>query len=141
MFARESSCWLANEPTDAREFTRESKTEGRPDVAADEALANRVRGALASDLSVEERKMFGGIAFMVRGKMCVTVGMDRLMFRIDPAIHDTAAARKGCRTVVMKGREYRGYVHVDAEAVRSERELKRWIRLALDYNQKLVLDS
>ncbi len=110
-------------------------------MAANESLANRVRGALAPNLSVEEKRMFGGIAFIVRGKMCVTVGADGFMFRIDPAIHDTVAARKGCRTVVMKGREYKGYVHVDAQAVRSERELNRWIGLALDYNRKLLLHS
>lgn len=79
--------------------------------------------------------MFGGIAFMVRGKMCVTVGKDRIMCRIDPAIHDAALERKGCRTVVMKGREYRGYVHVDANAVRAESELNYWIGLALAYNK------
>lgn len=72
---------------------------------------------------------------MVRGKMCVTVGRDRIMCRIDPAIHDAALERKGCRTVVMKGREYRGYVHVDANAVSAESELNYWIGLALAYNK------
>lgn len=110
-------------------------------MAANESLANRVRAVLAPNLSVEEKQMFGGIAFMVRGKMCVTVGTDRLMFRIDPTIHDTVAVRKSCRTVVMKGREYRGYVHVDEQVVRSERELNRWIGLALDYNRKLLMHS
>jgi TfoX/Sxy family transcriptional regulator of competence genes len=80
--------------------------------------------------------MFGGVAFMVRGKMCVTVGKDRIMCRIDPAIHDDVLGRKGCRTVVMKGREYRGYLYVDAKAVRTKRELDYWVQLALDYNSK-----
>lgn len=85
--------------------------------------------------------MFGGIAFMVRGKMCVSVGRDRLMCRIDPAGHDTALERKGSRTVVMKGRPYRGYVHVDAEAVESERDLDYWIGLSLDYNSNSQASS
>lgn len=85
--------------------------------------------------------MFGGIAFMVRGKMCVSVGRDRIMCRIDPAIHDAALEHQGCRTVVMKGRQYRGYVHVDAEAVRSKRDLDYWIGLALDYNTKVKASS
>lgn len=80
--------------------------------------------------------MFGGITFMVRGKMCVSVGKQRIMCRIDPAIHDAALERKGCRTVVMRGRQYRGYVYVDAEAVRTKGELDYWIRLALDYNHQ-----
>ncbi len=82
--------------------------------------------------------MFGGITFMVRGKMCISAGKERFMFRVDPAVHDTLVQGEGCRTVSMKGREYRGYIHVDAEAVKSDRELKRWAALALKYNEKLV---
>ncbi len=67
-------------------------------MAFDDALANRVRAALERRLPIEEKKMFGGIAFMVRGKMCVSVGRGRLMCRIDPAGHDTALQHKGCRT-------------------------------------------
>ena len=59
------------------------------------------------------------------------------MCRIDPAIHDTALKRKGCRTVVMKGRQYRGYVHVEADAVKTKGDLDYWIGLALDYNEKV----
>ena len=102
----------------------------------DDALLHRVRVALGGAVEVEEKKMFGGIAFMVRGKMCVSVGRDRIMCRIDPTLHDCALERKGCRTVVMKGREYRGYVHVDADAVRDQRDLAYWIGLSLDYNSR-----
>jgi TfoX/Sxy family transcriptional regulator of competence genes len=102
----------------------------------DEALANRVKAALGQSRRIEEKKMFGGIAFMVGGKMCVTVGKDRIMCRIDPAIHDAAVERPGCRTVIMKGRQYRGYVHVDADAVRTKRDLDYWVGLALDYNSR-----
>src|SRR6266705_1537572 len=102
----------------------------------DEALADRVKAALARIPRVEQKRMFGGITFMVRGKMCVSAGAERLMCRIDPAIHDAALQHRGCRTVVMNGRQYRGYVHVDGDAVRSERELGRWIRLALDFNTR-----
>ena len=78
--------------------------------------------------------MFGGMAFMVDGKMCVTVGKDRIMCRIDPATHDTAVERKGCTTVVMKRREYRGYVHIDADALSTKPDLDHWINLALEFN-------
>ena len=80
--------------------------------------------------------MFGGITFMVRGRMCVSVGRERIMCRIDPAMHDAALERRGCHTVVMKGRQYRGYVYVDAATVRTKGELDYWIGLALDYNRK-----
>ena len=98
-------------------------------MAYDEALAKRVKMALGDIRRVEEKRMFGGLAFMVDRKMCVSVGKERIMCRIDPAIHDAALQRKGCRTVVMKGREYRGYVHVDAEAVRTNGELEYWVGL------------
>lgn len=104
-------------------------------MAYDEALAERVKAALGR-VPIEEKKMFGGIAFMVRGKMCVTVGRDRIMCRIDPAAHDTALERKGCRTVVMKGRQYRGYVHVDSKAVGTNSELNYWVGLALAFNKR-----
>ena len=87
-------------------------------------------------VDAEEKRMFGGITFMVRGKMCVSVGRDRIMCRIDPDLHDSLLEREGCRTVVMKGRQYRGFVYVDARALKTQRELENWIGLALDYNNK-----
>jgi TfoX/Sxy family transcriptional regulator of competence genes len=68
-------------------------------MAYNEELAERVREALAHLPKVEEKKMFGGIAFMVNDKMCITVGKDRIMCRIDPAIHDDILAKKGTRTM------------------------------------------
>ena len=103
----------------------------------DQALLNRVRAALGRPVDVEEKKMFGGITFMVRVKMCVSVGWNRIMCRIDPALHESMLEREGCRTVVMKGREYRGFIYVDADALKSKRELDHWIGLALDYNRSL----
>src|SRR5574337_950048 len=105
-------------------------------VAYDEALANRVRATLGNTRFVQEKRMFGGLVFMVRGKICVSVGKERIMCRLDPAIHDSAIERKGCRTVVMRGRPYRGYVYIDAEVVRAKRWLQYWVRLALHYNGK-----
>lgn len=106
-------------------------------MAVDEALVGRVRVALGRHVDVEERKMFGGITFMVRGKMCVSVGRDRIMCRIDPTNHDSLLEREGCRTVVMKGRRYRGFVYVDAAALTTQRELEYWIALALDHNDRM----
>jgi len=105
------------------------------------ALANRVKAVLGRGRRVEEKRMFGGVAFMVRGKMCVSVGQGRMMCRIDPAIHDAALQRPGCRTVVMKGRQYWGFVYVDAEALRTEGGLRYWVGLALDYNKQATAST
>lgn len=106
-------------------------------MAYSEKLVIRVRQALAHSPNVEEKKMFGGIAFMVNGKMCVTVGSDRIMCRIDPAIYETAVKRKGCRAVIMRGHEYKGYVYVNEEGIKNKKAFNYWISLALDYNKKI----
>src|SRR5437762_4803644 len=111
-----------------------------PDVgtamAPREALVDRVRAALAHTPRVAEKRMFGGITFMVNGKMCISAGHQRLMCRIDPELHETAIARRGVRTVRMKGRAYRGFVYVREEAVASRRDLHYWVRLCLGFNKR-----
>ena len=101
-------------------------------------LIERVRIALLKIPHVEEKKMFGSLAFMVNGKMCISARRDRLMCRIDPAIHSEAISRKGVSTVIMKGREYKGYVHVKDNAVKSSEDLNYWLDLALNFNRKLT---
>ncbi len=101
-----------------------------------EKLTARVREALAGVRNVEEKRMFRGVTFMVNGKMCVTAGDDRIMCRIDPERHEEAIAKKGCRTVKMKGREYRGFVYVSEGAINTEKRLAFWVGLALDFNKR-----
>lgn len=105
-------------------------------MPANAVLTRRVKAALAHIPQVEEKVMFGGRMFMVNGKMCISVGEDRLMCRIDPAIHDRVLERKGCRAVVMNGRSYRGFVHVNEAALRTKKRFDFWIGLALEYNGK-----
>ena len=105
-------------------------------MAYNEKLADRVRTALAEIPKVEEKRMFRGVAFMVNGKMCITVGDDEIMCRIDPALHDKAIKKKGSRTMVMKGREYRGYVLVSEEGRKTKKDFDYWIALALDFNKR-----
>ena len=107
-------------------------------MSTENQILNRLRAALADIPDVVEKRMFGGTAFMVRGKMCVTGRETRIMCRIDPAAQVAALKRPGCTQVVMKGRKYKGYVYVDADAVRSEKELRYWISLALQFNETLV---
>src|SRR5262245_39763777 len=99
-------------------------------------LADEIRKRLNHLPDVNEKKMFSGITFMVNGKMCISVGSDRIMCRIDPSIHDEATKKKGVRTVKMGEREYKGYVHVSEEALHSKKELDDWVKLGLDFNEK-----
>lgn len=104
----------------------------------DSGLLSRVRAALAPFSNVKEKRMFGSTAFMVRGKLCISARAERIMCRIDPASHAAALKREGTQTVVMRGRELRGYVYVDAESVRTTAALKYWVDLALNYNKAIA---
>ena len=101
-----------------------------------QVLLERVRAALKRVRRVREQKMFGGITFMVSGKMCVSAGKDRLMFRVDPEQHDALRGRNGSRTVRMNGRAYRGFLFVQAARLRDPKALKFWIGKALQYNKR-----
>lgn len=102
-----------------------------------EILADRIREMLVDVPRVQEKKMFRGVTFMVNKKMCVSVSLDRLMCRIDPVIHDSLVENDGCRTVNMRGHDLKGWIYVDEDVVRSERALKYWLNLALDFNGRI----
>jgi len=104
-------------------------------MAYNEKFTNRLREALGGVKNVEEKKMFRGVAFMVNGKMCISVGDDEMMCRIDPAVHEEAVEKNGVRTVVMKGREYKGYVYVHEDVVKTKKDLNYWVNLALEFNK------
>ena len=99
-------------------------------------LANRVRSALAHLLKMEEKKMFSGVTFIVDGKMCISVSDDKIMCRIDPALHNVAIEKNGCRTVEMGGRQYKGYVYISEEGLKTKKNFDYWIGLALDFNKR-----
>lgn len=106
-------------------------------MAFDEALADRVRSHIGRiHKSVEEKRMFGGLCFMVDNKMCVGVEKERLMVRLDPAVYDEVMKRPGCRPMDFNGRVMKGFVFVDAAAVATDDALEYWIALALDYNKR-----
>jgi TfoX/Sxy family transcriptional regulator of competence genes len=106
-------------------------------MAYNEKLTNRVREALSHLPQVEEKKMFRGVAFMVNGKMCISAGDDELMFRIDPVVYEEALKKKGTRPVIMKGREYKGYVYVNEKEIKTKKEFDYWVELALDFNKNI----
>ena len=106
-------------------------------ASGDEQLVERVRAALTGVPKVKEKRMFGSIGFMVRGNLCVSARPTRIMCRIDPSTHSAAIKREGVQTVIMKGRPYQGYVHVDASVLKTEQALLYWIGQALDFNRTL----
>ena len=99
-------------------------------------MTQRLRESLAGIPNVEEKRMFRGVTFMVNGKMSMSAGDDEFMFRIDPAKHEEAVQHEGVRAVVMKGRNYIGYVRVHEDFVKTKRELDYWVKLALEFNAK-----
>ena len=106
-------------------------------MALNPELTKRVREVLVHLDHVEEKKMFRGIAFMVHGKMCVTVGDNHIMCRIDPSIHQEVILRNGVSTVKMKGRDYIGWINVDESVIPDKKGLAFWVRLALEYNKTI----
>ncbi|TXK74837.1 TfoX/Sxy family protein [Mesonia sp. HuA40] len=107
-------------------------------MAYSENIAQRIRNSLEHLANVEEKKMFGSLAFMVNGKMCLTAGPKRMMCRIDPKLHEQEVRKIGCSTVVMRGRNYKGYIHVQEENLKQENDFEHWIELALDFNEQLT---
>jgi TfoX/Sxy family transcriptional regulator of competence genes len=106
-------------------------------VAYDEALAERVRSALAGEEGVTERKMFGGIAFMVGGNMAVGVTGDELMVRLDPAGSEKALTEEGVRVFDMTGRPMKGWILVSADRTSGEAGLAEWVEAGADYAASL----
>ena len=105
-------------------------------MAYDEKLAERVRQTLTVAKKVEEKKMMGGLAFMVNGKMCVGILKDELMCRIDPEKREAALSRDGCREMDFTGKVLKGFVLVSQDVIGSTRDFNYWIDLSLEFNPK-----
>ncbi len=104
-------------------------------MAYNENLADRTREIIAlTHDQVEEKKMFGGLCFMVNDKMCLGVMSDRLMVRLNPERYDEVIELDGCRPMDFTGKTMKGYVYVEMEAISDQMQLKYWIDLALEYN-------
>ena len=102
-------------------------------MAYDEGLAQRIRPLLAGRGEVTERKMFGGIAFMVGDRMAVGIVGDDLMVRVGPEAHDAALARPHTRPMDFTGRPSRGMVYVAPAGIASDAELARWVEAGAAY--------
>lgn len=105
-------------------------------MAYNEKLADRVRELISLTHKItEEKKMFGGLCFMVNDKMCVGVEQERLMVRLNPDLYEEVMEKEGCKPMDFTGKVMKGYVFVDMEALNTKKKLEYWIKLALDYNK------
>ena len=107
-------------------------------MAYDEDLANRLRELIADEPDVSEQAMFGGLAFLMGGNMSVAAsGQGGLMVRVDPEESDELLAKPHAQPFVMRGRAMRGWLRVDAEGVRTKRQLEPWVRRGVTYARSL----
>jgi hypothetical protein len=103
----------------------------------DEWLAERVRALLSKKQGWSERKLFGGIAFMLNGNMCAGVVRGDLMVRVGPDAHDDALAQPGARPMDFTGRPMRGCVVVDRAGIESDADFAGWVDAGADYAASL----
>jgi TfoX/Sxy family transcriptional regulator of competence genes len=107
-------------------------------MAYDEDLANRIRELLVAEHGVVEKKMFGGLAFLIGGNMAVSAsGQGGLLLRCDPEQTDTLVGKPHAARFEMRGRAMDGWLRIDSEAVRTKRELRRWVDVGVKYARSL----
>jgi TfoX/Sxy family transcriptional regulator of competence genes len=107
-------------------------------MAYDEELANRLREVLQGEAGLTEKRMFGGLAFLINGHMAVAASSKGgLLLRVDPAKTESLVSQPHVGPFEMRGREMDGWLRVDATAVATARELKRWVKHGVSYARSL----
>ena len=106
-------------------------------MAYDTKLADRVREYLSEipDLNIVEKEMFNVLNFMVNDKTCICISGENLMLRFDPKLQEELAEKNGYQTMLMKGKEYKGYCYVNPEGFQSNKDFEYFVNLCLDYNK------
>ena len=106
-------------------------------MAYDEGLAERIRGILTDEPAVAEKRMFGGLAFLLRGNMCVGVVKDELMVRVGPQRYEELLRQPHARRMDFTGRPMKGMVTVLADHVSSEEDVADWVERAVTFVETL----
>jgi len=107
-------------------------------VAYDEELGDRIRELLGSESDLTEKKMFGGLAFLIGDNMAVAAsGQGGVLVRVDPARSDMLVTTTNARLMEMRGRQMRGWLRVDPADVRTKRQLAKWVDLGTAYARSL----
>ena len=107
-------------------------------MAYDQDLADRIREIVGREPGLTEKRMFGGLAFLINGNMAVSASSQGgLLLRVDPAATESLLSEPLVRRFEMRGRAMDGWLHVDAEAVDSDDDLRRWVGHGLAYARSL----
>ena len=107
-------------------------------MAYDEDLADRIRELLGDQKGITEKKMFGGLAFLVGGNMAIAAsGQGGVMVRVDPAESDAIVSKSKATPAVMRGTPMAGWLRVESEDVRTERQLAKWVEIGTAYARSL----
>ena len=107
-------------------------------MAYDPDLANRIRELVLAEKGVAEQRMFGGLAFLIDGHMSVSAsGQGGLLLRVDPAKTDSMLGKPHAHPFEMRGRVMPGWLRVDADGVRTKRQLERWVAHGVAYARSL----
>ena len=107
-------------------------------VAYDEDLADRIRELVGSESDLVEKRMFGGLAFLIGGNMAVAASSQGgVLVRVDPAQSDVLVATTNARLMEMRGRRMQGWLRVDPNDVRTKRQLAKWVELGMTYARSL----
>jgi hypothetical protein len=102
-------------------------------MAFDERLAERIRKRLGKRKELAEKKMFGGVAFLLNGNMCVGVHKQDLIVRLDPEDTDSALTEPDTRVFDLSGRPMKGWILVESGGLKDEKTLGKWISISVDY--------
>jgi TfoX/Sxy family transcriptional regulator of competence genes len=102
-------------------------------MAYDEAVAQQVREALTKTPDITEKKMFGGLAFLLRGNMCCGVTGNELMVRVGPQGYEAALSQPHTRKMDFTGKPLKGFVYVSPEGFGATKDLKAWIEKATEF--------
>jgi TfoX/Sxy family transcriptional regulator of competence genes len=107
-------------------------------MAYDEELADRIRALIGQEPGVTEKKMFGGLAFLIGGNMSVAAsGQGGLMVRCDPEQTEALLEKPHAEPFEMRGREMQGWLRVESAGLGSARELEPWVRIGVEYARSL----
>ena len=107
-------------------------------MAYDEQLADRIRELVAGEPGLTEKKMFGGLAFLIGGNMAISAsGKGGALVRVDPAKSESLVATSNAELFEMRGRSMQGWLRVDSEDLGTKSQLAKWVKLAVAYARSL----
>jgi TfoX/Sxy family transcriptional regulator of competence genes len=110
-------------------------------MAYNEEIAERIRSVLAGTKNLVEKKMFGGVAFLVNEKMCLGVDKDDIMLRCEPEMMQELLSKKGARPFDLTGKPMKGWLLVGAQGTSSKKDFDFWVKIAVEANKKAATAS